>query len=161
MAGAGPAGIIFEGAFTPQEREFLAGQFSRCRWELLARSALDDRIALVRWQPLARGKPAGPRPLFAAPTYATYVLDLSAGRGDPPGRPGGPATRAGGRSPGLLRVDDTAALTASYADHFPGAHVKTPGWLRLRRAWHRAIPLLIAVLAATWLALVWWQMRGA
>ena len=69
--------------------------------------------------------------------------------------------------PRPVRVDTTAALAASYPRHFPGVQLQTPGWLRLRCAWYRLIPLLVVVLGAIWLALgaIWlalvlWQARG-
>jgi hypothetical protein len=154
---------LFEGDFTAPERALLERQFSHCRFELIARSVVDDRIAVIRWQPLPGGRGGGPAPLVAPPTAATYVIDLgetppgvagAGGAGTALNRPAGPGTS-------LSRVDSTAALEARYPGHFPGVQIKTPGWLRLRRLWFRAIPLLIVVLAAAWIAIVLWQARGS
>jgi hypothetical protein len=154
---------IFEGDFTAPERALLARQFSRCRFELIARSIIDDRIAVIRWQPLPGRRGGGPAPLVAPPTVATYVIDLSetpAGASWVAGA-GGVIDRPVGAAASVLPVESTAALEARYPGHFPGVQVKTPGWLRLRRLWFRAIPLLIILLAAIWITLVLWQARGS
>ena len=41
------------GDFDSTEARFLRGQFDDCRIELIARSRLDRRTALLRWQPAA------------------------------------------------------------------------------------------------------------
>jgi hypothetical protein len=154
---------FFDGDFTTPERTLLERQFSGCRFELIARSAIDDRIALIRWRPLVRGNGRGPAPLVVPPTATTYVVDLS----ETPARSGGAVGvgraihRSVGPATGLFRVDSTSALEARYPGHFPGVQVNTPGWLHLRRLWLRAIPLLIVSLAVVWIFLVLWQARGS
>ncbi|MBI3973821.1 MAG: hypothetical protein HY332_21295 [Chloroflexi bacterium] len=142
--------VELAGDFTPVERELLAAQFGECRLELLARSQLEPRVALFRWTavPSDLGR-SGPSPLAAAPARATYVLH-------PPGLAAEPA---GAERPArhiellLTRVDNTRGLQARFPGHFPDVSI-APSWRqRLRRWWFRAIPALIVIGLALWLAL--------
>ena len=47
------APVELVGDFDSAEARFLRGQFDDCRIELIARSQLDRRTALLRWQPAA------------------------------------------------------------------------------------------------------------
>ena len=139
--------VEFAGAFEPAEREFLAAQFGTCRFDLLARSAADPRLALVTWSPAPGGSGSrGTDPLFLAPQRATYVLD-GAGRA-----PGGIA---------LVRVDTTRDLEARYPGHFPGVRLHVSWRDRVRRWWPAAVPGLLAAGFAVWLAAVVQSCRAA
>lgn len=140
--------IEFAGAFEAVERAILAEQFSQCRFELLARSTRDPRIALVRWQRgpamLGRGSPA---PVIGPPRTALYVLDRSETRAS--------ATRPDERGATLVPVQGEADLRAAYPGHFEGialAQAHLPWWERLARSWPRWLPLLMVVVVAIWLA---------
>jgi hypothetical protein len=141
-------GVRFEGDFRPVEREFLASQFSACRFRLLARSVLGERLALVEWQ----GAPArgtGPSPLAGAPRRATYVLDAAAG---------GPAGVAwsGMR---LDRVDGPGELLSRFPGHFPDVRLSQDWGDRRRRAVRDVWPALMLVVATVWVLAVIWACR--
>jgi hypothetical protein len=157
--------VEFAGAFEPAEREYLAGQFSRCRFELLARSVQDPKIVVVAWLATLGRSAGGPSPLYAAPVRATYVLDGNALSEEPaPAQAAGSgAWTAGGRrgaAAALVRINDTRELEARFAGHFPGVQVSVPWWDRVRCAFRRAMPGVIAGVLALWLALVLWVWRG-
>ena len=70
------------GDFTSAEARFLRSQFDDCRIELIARSLLDQRTALLRWQPAADVPPravetTSPRVTDRRrrPPIAWYVLE--------------------------------------------------------------------------------------
>jgi hypothetical protein len=151
--------VAFRGAFQPVEREFLVGQFSHCSFELLARSVLDPRLALVAWRPAGGGAGAGPRPLRAAPQRAVYVLDGNA-LSDTPAGLGSMRQERVRQAGALTRVDTTQELEARHTGHFPGVRLSTPLWDRLRRAIRGGAPVLIVVVLAIWLALVLSQLRA-
>ena len=134
--------VEFAGAFQPAEREFLAAQFGRCRFELLARSARGPKLARVAWSAAAERVRSGPSPLFVAPRRAAYVLDGA----------GSSAPGAGGWA--LVRVDGNADLEARYPGHFPGVHLHVSWRDRMRRWWPGALPGLIVAGFAVWLAAV-------
>lgn len=147
--------VQFIGPFRPEEREFLAAQFNRCRFRFLARSALDHRLTLVQWEGAPSGR-GGPSPLFSPPARSTYVIDGS-GR---PGRYGGaaapPPVRPAGGGMILDRIDGDAELQTRYADHFPTVRLGTPWWDRLRRLFRGTMPALMVAVASTWLLAVAW-----
>jgi hypothetical protein len=145
--------VEFRGGFQPAEREFLAGQFSQCRFELLARSVYDSRLALVAWQTGGGDSGAGPRPLRSAPARAVYVLDgnVLAEAAAAPGTARGRQARQAGA---LIRVDSSRELEARHPGHFPGARVDVSFWERLRRAVRGAMPIAIVVVLTIWVAIV-------
>ena len=70
------------GDFDSAEARFLRSQFDDCRIELIARSQLDERTALLRWQPAADVHPravetTSPRVTDSRrrPLVAWYVLE--------------------------------------------------------------------------------------
>ena len=150
--------VEIAGAFDAAEREFLAAQFGRCRFELLARSAHEPKVALVAWSAapagIARG---GPSPLFAPPQQATYVLDGTGGSATS-GGPGAAAT-AGGMA--LVRVESSADLEARYRGHFPGVRLQVSWWQKVRRLWPGALPGIMVAGFAVWLAAVAQTCRAA
>jgi hypothetical protein len=151
--------VEFVGEFHPAEREFLASQFSGCRFGVLARSARDEALVLLRWEPwpvASRG--IGPRPLRGAPADATYVLDS---RGPSERAPGAGPLQTGprrlGAVPQLTRLDRQGDIDTLYPGHFPDAQIEPRLAERLRRWWYRALPVAMGVILAVWLALVVWS----
>ncbi len=149
--------VEFAGAFEAVERAILAEQFSQCRFELLARSARDPRVALVRWQrgPAILGTGA-PAPVIGPPRTALYVLDRSEARAS--------ASRPNDRDATLVPVQSMADLRTGYPGHFddvPVAQVRLPWWERLARSWPRWLPMLMVVVAAIWLAALLSLWRGS
>ena len=76
------APVELVGDFDSAEARFLRGQFDDCRIELIARSQLDRRTALLRWQPAANVHPraveaTSPRVTDRRrrPPVAWYVLE--------------------------------------------------------------------------------------
>jgi hypothetical protein len=147
--------VAFAGAFEAVEREYLARQFSICRFEMLARSKLDARVALISWAP-ALPPGGGASPLYAAPKRATYVLDGNAlaAEANAPNRGQPTATGA------LTRVDSTAELHRRFAGAFPDARVSVSWWDRVRQAFRGALPGIIAAVVALWLAIAIWIFRS-
>ena len=101
------APVELVGGFTSAEARFLRGQFDDCRIELIARSLLDQRTALLRWQPAADIHPrvvetASPRVTDRRrrPTVAWYVLEHE------------PDLR-------LVPIASGPDLRDRYPDHFP------------------------------------------
>lgn len=152
--------VEFRGAFQAAEREFLAGQFGQCRFELLARSVHDSGLALVAWQAAGGGGGAGPRPLRSAPLRAVYVLDGNA-LADTAAAPGSARGRQARQAGALARVDSTQELEARHPGHFPGIRLDVPFWDRLRRALRGALPIVIVAVLAIWLAVVISMLRAA
>lgn len=63
------------GTFKTSEARFLRTQFDLCRIELISRSRIDDRLALVRWSPDAFDPDAPVTDRGRRPNVAHYVLD--------------------------------------------------------------------------------------
>jgi hypothetical protein len=160
--------VEFVGDFQPVEREFLAGQFSDCRFELLARSALSPHLALVMWHGAAPAASRGPSPLSAAPRQAAYVLatgdeameQLGADHGAASGGVRSRAGRRGPAGPALARVDSDGDLHARFRDHFPSVRLRLPFWDRVRRGWRGWLPGLLVLVVAGWLVSLAWALRG-
>ncbi|MGH2353131.1 MAG: hypothetical protein ACRDJN_16110 [Chloroflexota bacterium] len=148
--------VRYNGAFQPVEREFLAGQFSRCVLTLLARSAQDARLALVQWE----GSPAeltgrGPGPLTSAPRRAAYVLDTTGGAQSA----GSVAATSRAAGPTLVRVDSEADLEIHYPGYFPGARLRLSWWDRARRFFRGTRPAFMLVVISAWLLAIVWACR--
>lgn len=101
------APVELVGDFNSAEARFVRRQFDDCRIELVARSLLDERTALLRWQPAADVPPravetASPRVTDRRrrPTIAWYVLEHE------------PDLR-------LTPIATSADLEERYAGHFP------------------------------------------
>ncbi len=76
------ASVELVGDFDRAEARFLRSQFDDCRIELIARSQLDERTSLLRWQPAAKVHPraveaTSPRVTDRRrrPPVAWYVLE--------------------------------------------------------------------------------------
>lgn len=168
-------GVRFEGDFRPHERAALAAQFSACRFRMVARSALDEGTALVEWEGGSATAPReAPRPLFAAPRRALYVVALAGPASSPPPvgstaeHPGGSPVRgiprAGRSSDGiearLDRIDSAADLATRYSGQFPTARVRTDWRDRLRRLMRDVWPALMLAVATVWALAFAWACRA-
>ncbi len=96
--------VAFAGEFAPAEREYLAAQFSHCRFELIRRSGASAGTVVVAWSAAAalhRGARQGPGPLRGVPASAVYVL-------------------RGGEHPTLTRVRTRDELAREFGDPLEG-----------------------------------------
>ena len=106
--------IQLVGPFTTSESSFLRAQFDLCRIELLSRSRIDDRVALVRWSPSAFDSDTPVTDRRRRPHTAHYVVDSRADQH-------------------LTPIVTQEELDALYPDHFESdlipAHRTRPGCL--------------------------------
>ena len=102
------------GTFTTSEARFLPTQFDLCRIELISRSRIDDRVALVRWSSNAFDSDTPVTDRRRRPNIAHYVLDSRADQH-------------------LTPIVTQEELDALYPDHFESdlipAHHTRPGCL--------------------------------
>lgn len=167
--------VRFEGQFRPEERAALAAQFSACRFRIVERSVLGGGAVLVEWEGGSATVPReAPRPLFAAPRRALYVLELADRPSDPPqtvpasDQSGGayrPGVRRGSAASGppaarLERIDSAAELAARYPGQFPTARVRTDWRDRLRRMMRDVWPALMLAVATVWVLALAWTCRA-
>lgn len=122
-------GIQFSGDFTPEERQYLATQFSQCRFQLVRRSQADPKRALVTWTAAAalrQGASQGPGPLRGVPQVAAYVLGSN-------------------QPPSLVRVQSRDDLAREFGDRLegvdiPGLGAPNPAWETMKDALRGLLP---------------------
>ena len=66
--------VVLDGDFDRDEREYLREAFDHCRIELVARSKVDDAVALIRWSPTRDEEASNVTDRRRVPTHAYYVL---------------------------------------------------------------------------------------
>ena len=121
--------VAFAGEFAPAEREYLAAQFSHCRFELIRRSDGDASTAVVTWLAAAalhRGMEQGPGSLRGIPETAVYLL-------------------RGGKRPTLTRVGTREELAREFGDPLEGVALaglrgENPLWESAKQALRGVIP---------------------
>lgn len=168
-------GVRFEGEFRAEERAALAAQFSACRFRIVERSALGTGAALVEWEAGSATAPReAPRPLYAAPRRALYVLELAGPSSDRP--PIGTASDqpSGGQRPEVMdesaasgppaarleRIDTAADLASRYPGQFPTARVRVDWRDRLRRMIRDVWPALMLAVTTVWVLAFAWTCRA-